>query len=151
MTQSDPTAFGPRGDKHSVETGLDFQPKFDATGLIPAIVTEVGTGTVLMIAYMNVIALKQTLATGEVHFWSRARDKMWKKGEDSGNVLSVAEILTDCDQDALLIHARVKGKGVACHTGAKSCFYRRLVSAPSTPGGQALDFIAAQHPPDRPK
>ena len=103
--------------------GLDettvFQPRFDAQGLIPAIVTDSGDGTVLMFAHMNAEALKFTLDTGIAHFWSRSRGKLWKKGETSGEVLAVAEILTDCDQDVVQIKAVPQGRGAACHRPAR--------------------------------
>jgi len=110
--------------------GLDetseFQPRFDADGLIPAIVTDAGDGTVLMFAHMNAEALRLTLDTGYVHFWSRSRRRLWKKGETSGELLAVREVLTDCDQDVLQIKAEPQGRGAACHTGRRSCFYRRI-------------------------
>lgn len=118
--------FADRGTIHDIERGLAFQPKFDADGLIPAIVTDAVSGGVLMFAWMNAEALALTMETRAGHFWSRSRGRLWKKGEDSGNVLDVAEILTDCDQDVVWLKVRVQGDGVACHTGARSCFYRTL-------------------------
>ena len=103
-----------------------FQPRFDTDGLIPAIVTDARDGTVLMFAYMNADALRLTQETGIVHFWSRSRKALWKKGETSGETLKVTEILTDCDQDVLQVRAEPQGRGAACHTGRRSCFYRRL-------------------------
>ena len=94
--------------------------------LTPAIVQDAQSGRVLMLAWMNEEAELLTGETGQVHFWSRSRGKLWKKGEDSGNVLHVREVLTDCDQDAIWLKVTVGGKGVACHTGARSCFYRAL-------------------------
>jgi phosphoribosyl-AMP cyclohydrolase len=108
------------------EENLDFNPVFDSQGLIPAIVCGAADDAVLMFAHMNREALELTRSTGFVHFWSRSRKTIWKKGETSGEVLKVAQILTDCDQDVLLIRATPLGKGAACHTGRKSCFYRRL-------------------------
>jgi phosphoribosyl-AMP cyclohydrolase len=99
--------------------------KFDAAGLIPAVVQDADTNEVLMIAYMNQESLQLTLAKGEAHFWSRGRDAIWRKGATSGNVLRVVEVRLDCDADALLI--RVHPAGPACHTGNRSCFYRSLV------------------------
>jgi len=110
----------------AVETSLVFQPKFDADGLLPAIVTDAGSGEVLMFAWMNAEALRLTLATHIAHFWSRSRRRLWKKGEESGNLMHVSELRTDCDQDALWLQVTVAGKGVACHTGERSCFYRLL-------------------------
>ena len=103
-----------------------FTPRFDARGLIPAIVTDAGDGVVLMFAFMNAEALRLTLETREAHFWSRSRKALWRKGETSGQILSVAEVLTDCDQDALVVKVLVQGDGTACHTGARSCFYRAV-------------------------
>ena len=105
---------------------LAFQPRFDPSGLIPAIVTDAGDGTVLMFAHMNAEALRLTRETGIAHFWSRSRGALWKKGETSGETLKGMEILTDCDQDVLQIKAQPQGRGAACHTGRRSCFYRRV-------------------------
>jgi phosphoribosyl-AMP cyclohydrolase len=118
--------FAARGTPGEVETSLRFQPKFDADGLIPAIVTDAATGEVLMFAWMNAEALAATLETRIGHFWSRSRGKLWKKGEESGNLLRVAEARVDCDQDVVWLKVKVEGAGVACHTGARSCFYRSL-------------------------
>ena len=125
----------------SMETTLNFLPKFGADGLIPAIVTDVKSGNVLMFAHMNEEALRQTVSTGVAHFWSRSRAKLWKKGEESGNLLKVSEVRTDCDQDVLWLAVAVEGDGVACHTGAKSCFYRRLVQRSNT-NNPALEIAA---------
>ena len=103
-------------------------PEFNADGLIPAIVVDANDGTVLMFAWMNSDALTLTLTTKVAHFWSRSRSKMWRKGEESGNLLHVEEVRIDCDQDVVLIRARIAGAGVACHTGARSCFYRSVVT-----------------------
>lgn len=109
----------------SRETGAEFLPKFDNNGLIAAIVTDAGSGEVLMFAFMDAEALAATQRTGLAHFHSRSRGRLWMKGETSGHVLEVAEMLVDCDQDALVVKARPRGP--ACHTGERSCFYRRLV------------------------
>ena len=103
-----------------------FQPRFDSSGLITAIVCDARDGAVLMVAHMNADALRLTQETGTAHFWSRSRQALWKKGETSGETLKVSEILTDCDQDVLLVKALPQGKGAACHTGRRSCFYRRV-------------------------
>jgi phosphoribosyl-AMP cyclohydrolase len=121
-----PSDFAERGTPEDVERGLSFQPAFDADGLIPAIVTDAASGEVLMFAWMNREALARTLQTRIAHFWSRSRGRLWQKGEESGNVLNVAEVLTDCDQDVVWVKATVAGQGVACHTGARSCFYRSV-------------------------
>jgi phosphoribosyl-AMP cyclohydrolase len=118
--------FALRGTKHEVEAGLAFQPKFDADGLIPAIVTDAGSGEILMFAWMNAEALALTLETKLAHFWSRSRGALWKKGEESGNVFNVVEMRTDCDQDVVSLSVRVEGDGLACHTGRRSCFYRTV-------------------------
>ena len=98
--------------------------KYDAQGLIPAVLQDADSGVVLMVAWMNAEALIRTLDTGEAHFWSRSRQTLWHKGETSGNVQRVREIRVDCDADTLLL--KVTPAGPACHTGAQSCFYRKL-------------------------
>ena len=99
-------------------------PRFDAAGLLTAVVQDAESGEVLMVAFMDAEALAATRETGIAHFHSRSRGKLWMKGETSGNVLKVEAILVDCDQDALVLKARPAGP--ACHTGARSCFYRQL-------------------------
>ncbi|MBY6128670.1 phosphoribosyl-AMP cyclohydrolase [Qipengyuania aquimaris] len=106
------------------ESGSEFMPKFDDKGLLTAVVLDADSSQVLMVAFMDEEALEATLESGEAHFHSRSRGKLWKKGETSGNVLAVDEVLVDCDQDALVLRCRPKGP--TCHTGARSCFYRRL-------------------------
>lgn len=101
-----------------------FNPKFDAQGLLTAVVVDAGDNRVLMVAFMDAEALAATRATGFAHFHSRSRGRLWKKGESSGHTLAVEEILVDCDQDALVLRCRPAGP--ACHTGAVSCFFRRL-------------------------
>jgi phosphoribosyl-AMP cyclohydrolase len=109
-----------------IEQGLTLSPRFDAQGLVAAIVTDAVTGDVLMFAWMNAQALRLTIDTGIAHFWSRSRAKIWKKGEESGNLLEIVEMRVDCDQDALWLKVRIQGAGVACHTGERSCFYRSV-------------------------
>ena len=109
------------------EAGLVLNPKWDANGLITGVVTDAGSGELLMVAHLNDEALALTQSTGQAHFWSRSRARIWRKGEESGNVLTVVELRIDCDQDALWIKAR--GAGPACHTGARSCFYRTVDGA----------------------
>jgi phosphoribosyl-AMP cyclohydrolase len=106
------------------DTGLTLDPKYDAAGLVTAVATDAATGELLMVAHMNADALAATLESGEATFWSRSRGKLWKKGETSGHVLRVVEVRIDCDQDALWL--RVQPAGPACHTGARSCFFRRI-------------------------
>jgi phosphoribosyl-AMP cyclohydrolase len=113
------------------ESGAVFAPKFDATGLLTAVVIDHASGDVLVVAHMNAEALEATLATGRVHFWSRSRGKLWMKGETSGHVLQVELMLVDCDQDALVI--RAVPAGPTCHTGARSCFYRAIVAGEGGP------------------
>ena len=111
--------------ENNIEEGTDFIPKFDKNGLIPVIAQDAETGDILMMAYMNSLALEKTLETGYAHYWSRSRQKLWKKGETSGNLQKIEEIRVDCDEDCLLVKINQKG-GAACHTGYRSCFYRKL-------------------------
>ena len=111
-------------DTYDLEEGLWLRPKFDAAGLVTCVTTDAATGDVLMVAHMNADAIALTQETGQAHFWSRSRAALWRKGETSGNGLTVVEMRVDCDQDALLL--RVKPAGPACHTGRRSCFYRRI-------------------------
>ena len=108
------------------ETGTLLDPKWDAYGLITGVVTDAATGELLMVAHLNAEALALTQSTGEAHFWSRSRGRLWRKGEESGNLLRITELRIDCDQDALWIKALPAGP--ACHTGEASCFYRRIES-----------------------
>jgi phosphoribosyl-ATP pyrophosphohydrolase/phosphoribosyl-AMP cyclohydrolase len=119
--------------------------KWNARGLVPAIIQDANTQQVLMLAYMNETSLQRTLETGETWFWSRSRGELWHKGATSGNRQRVVEIRYDCDADTLLV--RVEPAGPACHTGQQSCFYRRLpdgieVGAPPT-SGQVLPHLEA--------
>lgn len=113
------------------ESGVVFVPKYDASGLLTAVVVDHVTGDVLVVAHMNAEALAATLSSGKVHFWSRSRGKLWMKGETSGHILSVSAILVDCDQDALVI--RAVPAGPTCHTGATSCFYRQIDASEGEP------------------
>ncbi|AMK17828.1 MULTISPECIES: phosphoribosyl-AMP cyclohydrolase [Sphingobium] len=106
------------------DRGLTLNPKYDRDGLITAVVTDVESGDVLMVAHMNEEALGLTLQTGFAHFWSRSRQSLWKKGETSGHMLQVRDIRIDCDQDAVWVKAVPAGP--TCHTGARSCFFRRI-------------------------
>ena len=117
---------------HEHEEGTSFQPSFDKNGLLPAIATDATSGEILMVAWMNQDALTATLKSGEAHFWSRSRAKLWRKGEESGNTLRIVEMRTDCDQDVLWLRVNMGGAGKACHTGRTSCFYRVLDVDPST-------------------
>jgi phosphoribosyl-AMP cyclohydrolase len=109
-----------------LEEGALLAPRFDAQGLVTAIVQEVGSLRVLMLAHMNAEALQKTLETGIVHYWSRSRQALWRKGDTSGQVQRLVELKVDCDQDALLARVEVGGDGGACHTGRRSCFYRSV-------------------------
>jgi phosphoribosyl-AMP cyclohydrolase len=113
------------------ETGTALAPRFDAAGLVTAVVTDRTSGEVLMVAHMDAAALALTVETGEAHFFSRSRQRLWRKGETSGNVLRVHDMRIDCDQDAVWLI--VEPAGPACHTGARSCFYRRIDAAGLTP------------------
>lgn len=108
------------------ETGTVLQPKYDANGLLTAVVTDVADGAVLMVGHMNAEALAKSRETGTAVFFSRSRQQLWQKGESSGNLLHIIEMRIDCDQDAVWIIARPDGP--TCHTGESSCFYRRIVT-----------------------
>lgn len=112
--------------KRALEEGVVFAPKFDANGLIVCVTVEAATRKVLMVAYMNRLALDKTVETGFAHYWSRSRQSLWRKGDTSGQTQKVVSLQIDCDQDALLLAVEVGGDGKACHTGRKSCFYRAL-------------------------
>ena len=109
-----------------VEEGSEFAPRFDDAGLIPAMAIDAETGAPLMFAFMNSESLSLTLATGLAHYYSRSRKSLWKKGETSGQLQHIERVLTDCDQDILILEVRVAGDGAACHTGRASCFYRQV-------------------------
>ena len=119
-----PSPAGPLPDPAAV--------RYDATGLVPVVVQDAGDGRVLMVAWTDAEALAATLATGEVHFHSRSRDRLWRKGETSGNTLGLVELALDCDGDALL--ARVRPAGPTCHRGERSCFDRDGTAAPAATG-----------------
>ncbi|MEA2794023.1 MAG: phosphoribosyl-AMP cyclohydrolase [Bradyrhizobium sp.] len=109
---------------NDIEEGLELQPRFDASGLVTCVATDADTGEVLMVAHMNDEALRKTIASGEAWYFSRSRKALWRKGETSGHVQRVVEMRMDCDQDAIWI--RVEQSGAACHTGRRSCFYRKV-------------------------
>jgi phosphoribosyl-AMP cyclohydrolase len=113
-------------DKHDLEEGTIFAPRFDANGLIVAIAADAASGDILMVAWMNAEALRLTLETGIAHYWSRSRKTLWRKGDTSGQTQALVEMRVDCDQDALLLRVNVGGDGGACHTGRRACFYRRV-------------------------
>jgi phosphoribosyl-AMP cyclohydrolase len=125
-------------DSNDIEEGLEFKPKFDASGLVTCVATDAATGEVLMVAHMNDEALRKTIASREAWYFSRSRQSLWRKGESSGHVQRVVEMRMDCDQDAIWI--RVEQTGAACHTGRRSCFYRAVTAAD---GGARLAFVDA--------
>ena len=125
MSSSTEIAFGSRDDRKAVENGLTFSPKFDEDGLIVAVAQDADTNEVLMVAYMNEESLRQTLKIGEAVYFSRSRQQLWHKGATSGHTQTVEKILTDCDQDALVLKVRQHGPG-CCHAGYRSCFYRNI-------------------------
>jgi phosphoribosyl-AMP cyclohydrolase len=106
------------------ESGLTLNPKYDANGLVTAVITDESDGAVLMVGHMNAEALAKSLETRTAVFFSRSRQRLWQKGESSGNVLHIVDMRIDCDQDAIWIIARPQGP--TCHTGARSCFYRKV-------------------------
>jgi phosphoribosyl-AMP cyclohydrolase len=119
-----------------IEEGIEFSPKFDDNGLITAIAQDAKTGQILMTAFMNREALDLTIQTGCATYYSRSRQKLWKKGEQSGHVQKVQQILVDCDQDCLILKVNVEAG--QCHTGYQSCFYRALKKG----SDKELEFIA---------
>ena len=127
-----------------LEEGTAFAPRFDAAGLVTVVTTEAGTNEVLMLAHMNSHALSLTLETGIAHYWSRSRGKIWKKGETSGELQHVVELRTDCDQDAIVLLVNQTGRGAACHTGRKSCFYRVLRDGELADSGEPRLFDPAE-------
>lgn len=116
------TPFAPPGTILELEEGPALTPKFDANGLVTAVVTDSSSGEVLMLAHMNAEALSRSIATGDAWYFSRSRKKLWRKGEESGNTQKIVEMRVDCDQDAIWI--RVEQTGPACHTARRTCFYR---------------------------
>jgi phosphoribosyl-AMP cyclohydrolase len=118
-------------DSDDREEGLALKPKFDASGLLTCVATDAATGEVLMVAHMNEEALRKTVEGGEAWYYSRSRKALWRKGETSGQSQRVVEIRVDCDQDAVWI--RVEQTGAACHTGRKSCFYRKVETSGAGP------------------
>jgi phosphoribosyl-AMP cyclohydrolase len=136
MTYPDPKTLS----HAEIEEGRVIAPKFDAHGLLTAIAIEAGSKDVLMLAHMNAEALDLTLSTGEAHYYSRSRNAIWKKGETSGEIQKVVEVRVDCDQDAILLIVEQTGRGAACHTGRKSCFYRRVVDGALVDTGEPKLF-----------
>jgi phosphoribosyl-AMP cyclohydrolase len=135
--------FAARTTTPEVELGTLLQPKFGPDGMIPCIAVDHRTNEVLMFAFMNAESLAHTLSSGKAAFWSRSRNKLWIKGEESGNTLKVVEVYVDCDQDVLLVKVDNAGPG-ACHNGYRSCFYRRLAPGadPANPETLRLEYAA---------
>ncbi|MBV9557618.1 MAG: phosphoribosyl-AMP cyclohydrolase [Pseudolabrys sp.] len=135
MTDARP--FSPPGSTREVEEGGVFTPKFGADGLITAVVTDVTSGELLMVAHMNAEALRKTIENGEAWYFSRSRKQLWKKGETSGHGQRVVELRVDCDQDSVWLKVEQQGAG-ACHTGRRSCFYRAIPIGKA--GAATLEF-----------
>jgi len=121
------------------EEGSEFAPRFSADGLLTCVTVDARSGEVLMVAHMNAEALDKTLWSGIMHYWSRSRQSLWRKGDTSGQIQRLEELRVDCDQDALLARVSVGGDGGACHTGRRSCFYRRVEN---TADGPRLEPVA---------
>ena len=131
--------MSPLSEINDIEEGLELKPSFDAAGLVTCVATEAATGEVLMVAHMNDEALRKTIASGEAWYFSRSRNALWRKGETSGQTQRVVEMRMDCDQDAVWI--RVEQQGAACHTGRRSCFYRKVEAGE---GAARLSFVDAE-------
>lgn len=137
--------FPARTNTADIELGTTLQPKFGPDGLIPCITTDAATNEVLMFAFMNAEALAHTIKSRKATYWSRSRNKLWIKGEESGNAQLVKDLLVDCDQDVILLKVENVG-GAACHNGYKSCFYRKLVGTANVEDNASLklEFAARQ-------
>jgi phosphoribosyl-AMP cyclohydrolase len=133
--------FAGRGSTAEVEEGLVLSPKFDADGLLTCVVTDAGSGELLMVAHMDAEALSRTIESGDAWYYSRSRKRLWRKGESSGHLQRVVEMRVDCDQDAVWIKVEQAGAG-ACHTGRRSCFYRAVPLGGAT-GAVTLAFRGA--------
>ena len=136
--------FAERTSVEQVEEGFALAPKFDADGLISCITIDADTSDVLMLGFMNREALRETISTGEAHYWSRSRKLMWRKGASSGLIQKVIEMRIDDDQDAVLLRVRVAGSGASCHVGYRSCFYRAVELGDSSVGPARLVFTESQ-------
>jgi len=134
--------FAERLSVEFVEEGNILAPKFNKEGILPVVVTETKSGMVLMIGYMNKDALDQTILTKQGHYWSRSREVLWKKGESSGMVHNVDDILIDDDQDSIWLKVTIEGLGASCHVGYKSCFYRSVNKIDN--GEVTLNFIETE-------
>ncbi len=134
-----PTAFPPPGSTAEVEEGTILMPRFGPDGLVTCVASDADTGEVLMVAHMDREALAKTIESGEAWYWSRSRRELWRKGDTSGQVQSVVEMRVDCDQDAVWLKVDVGGDGGCCHTGRRSCFYRRVALRPAPGEPAALE------------
>ena len=145
MTMTPKKSFSSKNfSKDELDSGTIFAPQFNESGLITAIAIDAIDNQILMVAYMNEQSLALSLETGIAHYWSRSRGSLWKKGETSGNLQEISEIQTDCDQDTILLKVRTLDTGANCHTGRKSCFYRKVVVAQD--GSTTLAFDEADQP-----
>ena len=126
MRASSTSPFPASGSKADLEEGSALTPRFNAHGLVTCMTTAAATGELLMVAHMHSEALARSLETGEAWYWSRSRAELWHKGATSGQIQTVIEMRVDCDQDALLLKVNVAGDGGCCHTGRRSCFYRKV-------------------------
>ncbi len=129
--------FAPRDDRNFIENGDKLALKFDDRGLIPVVTTDVGTGQVLMQAWMDAEAIEKTIGTGEAHYFSRSRQELWHKGATSGEYQIVKSFRVDCDQDSLWLSVEQKG-GKCCHVGHPSCFYREITVGTEVTGSVEL-------------
>lgn len=121
------------GDRRELEEGAALTPRFGPDGLVTCVATDYRTGDVLMVAHMSRESLQRTIETGEAWYWSRSRRELWHKGATSGQIQTVREMRVDCDQDAIWIKVEVAGDGGCCHTGRRSCFYRRVEGSAASP------------------
>lgn len=128
--------FEEPGDKADLEEGSRLTPRFGPDGLVTCVATDAATGELLMVAHMSRESLARTIETGEAWYWSRSRGELWHKGATSGQVQTVREMRVDCDQDALWIKVTVAGDGGCCHTGRRSCFYRKVEREPGGHGAR---------------
>jgi phosphoribosyl-AMP cyclohydrolase len=133
MSATSSNSFPAPGSKAELEEGTVLSPRFGADGLITCITMDFATGEILMVAHMNAESLARTIETGEAWYWSRSRGELWHKGATSGQIQTVREMRVDCDQDALLLKVQVAGDGGCCHTGRRSCFYRKVETSGSEP------------------
>ncbi|MFL4997316.1 MAG: phosphoribosyl-AMP cyclohydrolase [Microvirga sp.] len=133
MSATSSNSFPAPGSKAELEEGTVLSPRFGADGLITCVTTDFATGEILMVAHMNAESLARTIESGEAWYWSRSRGELWHKGATSGQIQTVKEMRVDCDQDALLLKVQVAGDGGCCHTGRRSCFYRKVETSGSEP------------------